>query len=92
MVVVKIIGWVLLLVGVLLLWPLLGPLLTIALTLISLAAALLLGAVLLSFGWVVALLAILVGLLFAAIKWALPLGIILLGIWLLSADREKTAA
>ena len=92
MVTMKIVGWILLLIGVVLLWPVLGPILTIALALVGVAAALVLGAVLLSFGWVIALIAIIIGLLFAAVKWALPVGIILLGIWLVSADQKRPAA
>jgi len=92
MVAMKIIGWILMLIGVVLLWPLLGPILSIALALVAIAATLVLGAVLLSFGWVIALVAIIIGLLFTAIKWALPVGIILLGIWLLSMDQKRPAA
>jgi len=89
MVIVKIFGWLLLIIGVIMLWPLLGPLLTIALTLVGLALVLVLGALLLSVGWVVALIAIVIGLIFAAFRWALPIGVVLLGLWVLAADKKR---
>ena len=86
---VRYLGWGLLLLGIVLLWPILGPLLTIAAVLFGVVAALTLGAVLVAFGWILALALLALGLFVAALKWALPLGILLLGLWLLSANRRN---
>lgn len=85
----KFLGWILLLIGLILMWPILGPLLTVVLILLGLAVALALGALLVGFGWVVALVLLLLGIFVATLKWALPIGIVLLGLWLISLDQRR---
>ena len=85
----RILGWALLITGLLLLWPLFGPL-VVGLVAVALLLPLVLGALALVLALGVPALLLALGL--VAVKVLLPFLLIALGVWLLTSPRRPRAA
>ena len=84
----RVLGWFLLLVGLVLAWFLLSPVVALILALFALPLGLLLAALAPPVGLFLALLGAVRGRLVFFVKWLLPLALLLLALWLLLSPRR----